>query len=193
MNIIPLIIALIIIVVFFFILSFFRYGKSAKSREAGKSDKKTTSFITIAVITNILVLEAAFVLDYFKLFLLFNNPKLAYIGNFLMITGLMIRIIATRTLREYYTRTLKIQTDQELIDSGLYKFVRHPGYLGVIMVWTGAGLSANNYLVLAIVFLSTIITYHYRMTNEEKMLIDAFGDVYRDYKKRTKRLIPLIY
>jgi len=82
---------------------------------------------------------------------LFNDPWLAFSGNVIMAIGLLIRVFAVLTLKEYYTRTLKIQENQKIIDVGLYKHLRHPGYLGLIMIWTGAGLSSNNYLILIIV------------------------------------------
>jgi protein-S-isoprenylcysteine O-methyltransferase len=124
---------------------------------------------------------------------LFNEPWLAFSGNVIMAIGLLIRVFAVLTLKEYYTRTLKIQENQKIIDVGLYKHLRHPGYLGLIMIWTGAGLSSNNYLILIIVALLTLSAYHYRMNSEEKMLIEAFGDDYKSYMKRTWRIVPLIY
>ena len=110
-----------------------------------------------------------------------------------MIIGLITRITATHTLKQYYTRTLKIQPDQKVIDFGLYKYLRHPGYLGLIMIWTGASIASNNWLIFVFVTLSSILVYHYRMESEEQMLISAFGESYINYKKRTWRLVPWLY
>jgi len=110
-----------------------------------------------------------------------------------MVTGLIIMIFATSTLKEYYTRTLKILSNQKIVKTGLYRFVRHPGYLGVIMMWIGAGISSDNYLILIGIMVISLPIYHYRMNSEEKMLLEAFGEEYQDYKKQTWRIIPLIY
>ena len=105
----------------------------------------------------------------------------------------MVRITATLTLKEYYTRTLRTSESQKIIKKGLYHYVRHPGYFGLIVMWLGAGLSTGNYILLALIFCQTLMVYVYRIKNEEAMLIDHFGDEYLDYKKSTKKLFPLIY
>lgn len=174
-----------IIIIFFSLESFFRYGEEAKSFKTTEKDKKSTSYLGLVFGINFIVLLSGFLINHYKIGLIFNSTLNSYIGNLIMIAGLFIRIYATRTLKEYYTRTLKIQDNQKIVDFGLYKYLRHPGYLGVILLWTGAGLSSNNYFVMLVVTLMTFIVYHYRMNSEEEMLIEAFGEKYRNYKTKT--------
>jgi len=190
---ISLINALGIIIIFYVIESYLRYGKEAKSFKATEKDKNSTSYLMILIGLNTIALISGFLLDHLNIYVLFHNSWIGWCCNLIMVIGLFIRVTATRTLREYYTRTLKIQAHQKIIDIGFYRYLRHPGYLGVIMIWIGAGLSSHNYFVLVMISLMTFIAYHYRMNSEEKMLTEAFGEVYTLYKKRTWRIIPFIY
>jgi len=185
--------AFVIIDIYLIMGVFFRFGREAKKIKTTEKDKKSTPFIGIVYVFNIVILLATFLFERFHAGILFNNSQIAFWGNLIMVLGLFIRIYSVWTLKEFYTRTLIIQPNQRIIESGLYKSIRHPGYLGSIMVWLGAGISSNNYIVLILVTISTVLVYHYRMKNEEKMLIEAFGNDYADYIKRTKRLIPLVY
>jgi len=190
---IPLIIAIGLIIFFYSIEWSLRYGKEARSFKTTEKDNNSTFYLKRLISLNTVIIPSAFLLNHYDICVLFNDPLLAISGNVIMVTGLLLRVFAVLTLKEYYTRTLKIQENQKIIDVGLYKHLRHPGYLGLIMIWTGAGLSSNNYLILIIVALLTLSAYHYRMNSEEKMLIEAFGDDYKNYMQRTWRIAPLIY
>jgi protein-S-isoprenylcysteine O-methyltransferase Ste14 len=75
----------------------------------------------------------------------------------------------------------------------LFDHIRHPGYLGTILIWGAAGLAMQNKIVFAVGTILILIAYFYRITNEEKMLENEFGEKYIDYKKHTWRLIPFIW
>jgi protein-S-isoprenylcysteine O-methyltransferase Ste14 len=61
------------------------------------------------------------------------------------------------------------------------------------MSFLGLGLSLNNWISLAVIFIPISFTFLYRIGVEEKLLIHKFGIAYTVYKKTTKRLIPGIY
>jgi CubicO group peptidase (beta-lactamase class C family) len=72
----------------------------------------------------------------------------------------------------------------------LYGIVRHPSYLGSLLTFVGLGLALENWLsILVLVILPAAATF-YRISVEEKVLIDHFGSAYTDYMSRTKRLVP---
>jgi protein-S-isoprenylcysteine O-methyltransferase Ste14 len=114
------------------------------------------------------------------------------IGAILFSIGLLIRLIAAYTLGMNYSSFLVIRKNHKLIKRGLYKYVRHPVYTGVfigafaIPVYTS---SIPGFLM----FLLSIPLFMYRMEIEERMLIEEFGDEYRDYMENTWRLVPFIY
>jgi protein-S-isoprenylcysteine O-methyltransferase len=100
---------------------------------------------------------------------------------------------ANRTLGAFYTRTLKVLDDQSVVQNGPYRFIRHPGYLGTILMWVGAGLAVVNWIVTLCVLLILCIAYYYRIRTEEAMLLEQLGQPYADYQAHTWRLLPYIY
>jgi len=120
----------------------------------------------------------------------FSLPSL--IGLVLFIFGLMIMIIGQATLRGNYSGTVVIRVDHQLITYGIYRFTRHPMYLGLIMVVTGLPVYATSlYGFITVLFLIPIILNRIRL--EEKLLAEEFQDEYQQYKETTKKLIPFIY
>jgi protein-S-isoprenylcysteine O-methyltransferase Ste14 len=73
-----------------------------------------------------------------------------------------------------------------LVDSGIYRFVRHPQYLAGLLINIGAALITWHWLVILLGLLSVIMYYWSTFIEEEKNL-EKFGDDYRDYQKRVPR------
>lgn len=71
--------------------------------------------------------------------------------------------------------------------------MRHPGYLGIILLYTGFGVASANWIATATIVAFTLTAYSYRIKWEEAMLIAAFGDRYREYMTRTRKVIPHVY
>jgi protein-S-isoprenylcysteine O-methyltransferase Ste14 len=78
----------------------------------------------------------------------------------------------------------------KIIDKGLYGIIRHPSYLGSLVTFAGLGLALENWLSLLVLLALPVAATLYRISVEEKALLDHFGSAYRDYMRRTKRLIP---
>ena len=79
--------------------------------------------------------------------------------------------------------------DNVLVTNGPYRYVRNPIYLGALIFIIAVGLVAANWLlVISSLVLITVICM--QVGKEERMLIDRFGDEYREYMKRTPRFIP---
>lgn len=123
----------------------------------------------------------------------FSHAGLRAAGLALLIAGLLVRIVAIYTLGRSFSANVAIRSTQTIQRSGLYRFVRHPSYLGMEMIFLAAGLHSHNWACLAIVFLPPTLAILYRIHIEEAALLSAFGSGYGDYIKSTKRLIPGIY
>jgi protein-S-isoprenylcysteine O-methyltransferase len=80
-----------------------------------------------------------------------------------------------------------------LIDTGPYRFIRHPSYTGALMLFFGLGLGIGSWLSVVIITIPMFFAFRWRMGIEETVLLEALGEPYRQYMKRTKRLVPLIY
>lgn len=118
------------------------------------------------------------------------SPFLGFFGCLLMIVGLTVRLIAITTLSKQFTVDVAIVKDHEIIDKGLYAVIRHPSYSGSLLTFLGLGLAFENWISLIILCILPLASTLYRISVEERVLLDHFGTAYEDYKKHTKSLIP---
>ena len=114
------------------------------------------------------------------------------VGLTFIVLGYTIAVVALITLRGSYSATLVIRKDHKLITHGIFRLIRHPIYLGIIVVTIGFPVYALSLYGL-IIMLVLIPIFLVRIGIEEKMLTDEFGDKYRAYQKETSKLIPYIY
>ena len=115
------------------------------------------------------------------------------VGVVLTVIGLMIRIQSMLTLKQYFTYSVSQVENHELVETGLYKTVRHPGYLGQLMIFGGISISLANWFAVLLMMIPIAIGYIYRINVEEDFMIEQMGESYLNYQKRTKRIIPMIY
>jgi protein-S-isoprenylcysteine O-methyltransferase Ste14 len=114
-------------------------------------------------------------------------------GILLIIIGLTIRIKAILELKQHFTYTVTEIENHELIETGLYKRIRHPGYLGQLLIFMGTSISLSNWLSVVFMMIPVFLGYLNRIIVEERFMIKQLGQKYIDYQKRTKRVIPWIY
>lgn len=114
-------------------------------------------------------------------------------GLALMLAGALLRQWAMGALGERFTGIVTIRADHELADSGLYRYVRHPSYTGAFMIWAGLGLALTNGVSLIALVAAAVLAYGLRVRAEEAALIEAFGDRYRAYARRTRRFVPWLF
>jgi len=162
-------------------------SKIANSKEL---DKNSLNLIWIAIITSIT--SGVLIAIYWDVTII-NTNLLLYLGSTFIIAGMIIRFIAIRTLGKFFTVNLAVHGNHRLIKTGLYKNIRHPSYTGSLLSFVGFGLSLNNWISLIIIIIPVLITFINRINIEERLLLKQFGSEYSEYKKSTKRLIPVIY
>jgi len=114
-------------------------------------------------------------------------------GLALLILGLAIRWTAILTLGTTFSTNVAIHATQTLRTTGPYRWVRHPSYTGMLVIFTAIGLYERNWISLAIVLIFPTAALLYRIHVEEMALTEAFGEQYLHYRKATWRLLPGIY
>jgi protein-S-isoprenylcysteine O-methyltransferase Ste14 len=114
-------------------------------------------------------------------------------GVVLLVSGLLIRCIAIFTLGKSFSANVAIRESQKIKKTGLYSLVRHPSYLGLVVIFLAIGIHSRNWLCLTIALLPTTAALLYRIHVEEIALREAFGEDYLAYSRSTKRLIPGVY
>ncbi len=119
----------------------------------------------------------------------FPWPNLA--GLLLMAGGLLVRVCSMRALGKSYSVDLAVDRDQALVTRGIYSVIRHPIYLGDLILYVAAGLAVSNYAVILILSASSVPVYLRRIGQEERMMIESYGDAYGEYRKHTRKLIPV--
>jgi protein-S-isoprenylcysteine O-methyltransferase Ste14 len=107
--------------------------------------------------------------------------------------GLFIRVSAIYTLGRSFTANVSIHATQTLHEAGLFRFMRHPSYTGMVLIFLALGLRMQNWLSLVVIVVPPVAALLYRIHVEEAALTGAFGEQYVDYSQRTKRLIPGVY
>ena len=172
-------------------LSLLRRAKN-KSKDLDKSNSLILWMINILSISigiNIAVKSGSSGIGSFSI----GYPLTSYIGLLLIIAGIAVRWTAILTLGRQFTTTLAIVENHKIIDRGIYKAIRHPSYTGCLMSFLGLSMTFSNWITVIVIFVPILLGYLYRISIEEKLLMNHFGEEYRIYARRTQRLIPKIY
>jgi protein-S-isoprenylcysteine O-methyltransferase Ste14 len=120
-------------------------------------------------------------------------PWLGMVFVPLLALGLVIRWSAIYTLGRAFSANVAIHATQTLNRSGLFRFMRHPSYTGMVLIFIAMGLSTRNWLGLGLIVVPPVAALLYRIHVEEAALTGAFGQQYVEYSRTTKRLLPGIY
>ncbi|KAL0479231.1 protein-S-isoprenylcysteine O-methyltransferase [Acrasis kona] len=118
-----------------------------------------------------------------------------YMGIILVIVGELIRKVGMITAKASFTHQIQYEKRQQhkLVTDGIYKYIRHPGYLGWF-IWAPATQLILMNPICFVLFLGWAWYFFYdRIPHEEEVLIRTlFGKQYEDYRARTPTFIPFI-
>ena len=167
-------------------------GITHRSRGSAVSqDKKSLRVLWIVILASVFFgIQVAF---WFPWAAMPHRALLRVVGFFVFVFGLVLRWYSIGYLGKFFTVDVAIHSGHRVIESGPYRFIRHPSYTGALLAFLGLGLSMGNWCSVAIFILPTLLAFLLRIKVEERALSEAMGEQYRSYQRRTKRLIPLIY
>lgn len=115
-----------------------------------------------------------------------------WIGVALITAALYVFWRAHADLGLNWSPTLEIREKHELITRGIYGVIRHPMYSSQWILAIAQPLLLQNWLVGFANLIIFIPFYFLRVQAEEKMMLDSFGDEYRDYMKKTGAILPKV-
>ena len=115
------------------------------------------------------------------------------VGLTLFAGGLFLRWYSIFHLGRFFTVKVAIADDHRLVDSGPYRFLRHPSYSGGLAAFFGVALMLGNAVSFFLIVVPILAVYRLRIREEERALLEALGEDYRAYMNRTWRLVPLVY
>ncbi len=115
------------------------------------------------------------------------------VGLTLIWSGLAFRAWSIRELGSFFKLDVVVQEGHRIIDTGPYRVLRHPSYLGSIVSMTGLGLAEGDWISVAIMACGTVAAFVFRIRIEERTLLHSLGAEYAAYSERTARLFPGVY
>ncbi|MFN3705860.1 MAG: methyltransferase family protein [Thermoflexales bacterium] len=118
---------------------------------------------------------------------------LVWLGVGMVLLGWGLRIWAQQTLGRFFTGEVAVQRNHQVVQSGPYRWVRHPSYTGGVLSAVGFGLMLNTWLGALISAAMLAWAYAVRVPREEALLAQALGAAYANYMARTKRFVPFVF
>ena len=150
--------------------------------------------MAVAISSTVLGIIIGITAKFMNILWLFNpNYYISSLGLCLIFIGVIIRWSAIYSLKKYFTVDVKIMDDHTLIRSGLYKYIRHPSYSGLLLSALGLGITMVNWLSVIVIFIPQTAVIVMRIKEEELALADRFGSDFKEYHSNTKYLVPNIY
>lgn len=121
------------------------------------------------------------------------TPALQFVALAIFCCGVLLRWYSIVHLGKYFTVDVAVAVDHKVIDTGPYRYVRHPSYTGALLAFFGLALYTANMASLAVMMTAVLVVFMRRIRIEEQVLQAGLGQPYTAYMRRTKRLIPFIY
>lgn len=173
-------------------------ARRSRSATGAKQDQSTLGAIWLVIAIS--VTAGVFVARSTKagggsnsMFVLPHADVFAIVGVVLFAAGLFLRWWAIITLGRFFTVDVVVEKDHEVVERGPFRLVRHPSYTGVLLAFVGFALTLGDWAAMLVVLVPIFAAFIHRMNVEEEALSRALGERYREYMKRTRRLIPFVY
>ena len=114
-------------------------------------------------------------------------------GALCLVFGLWLFRRSHADLGTNWSITLEVREKHQLVTHGVYRWVRHPMYLALLLYSAGQALVLPNWLAGPSYSVAMVLLFAFRVRPEERMMLEEFGANYEAYMATTKRLIPGIW
>jgi protein-S-isoprenylcysteine O-methyltransferase Ste14 len=121
------------------------------------------------------------------------HPVPLIIGSLCLALGLWLFYRSHVDLGTNWSITLEVRDKHQLVTHGIYRRVRHPMYLSLLIYSLGQALVLPNWLVGPAYGVAMLLIFFCRLGPEERMMLGEFGNEYEAYRARTRRLIPGVW
>lgn len=162
-----------------------RFTNPHTQTPAAKSDRGSFRVISITLIVAISLSV------YFRLKNIGTLTGLfQWLGLVFMVAGSALRQSALIHLGRFFSRSVQIEAGHRVITAGPYRWIRHPAYTGMILIYMGMIMALGTWLGTLITFVLVTGSLLYRIRVEEQALLTALGTEYREYMQNTWELFP---
>jgi protein-S-isoprenylcysteine O-methyltransferase Ste14 len=162
------------------------------SGEGEKTLKRQKFAIILMQITSIAVVLIGPYSDRHGFRVIGESGAIRIPGLFLTMIGYALMNAAVVTLGRQFSIDVTIQKNHKLITRGIYRTIRHPRYLGILLFMSGISLVFRSWAAVGL-SVCTAMVLIWRIGDEEKMLHQEFAEEWENYRKSSWRLIPFIY
>jgi protein-S-isoprenylcysteine O-methyltransferase Ste14 len=121
------------------------------------------------------------------------QPVVFFIGIVMLIAGSLLRRHCWRLLGGSFTGDVRAAPGQSIVTTGAYTLLRHPSYSAGILMNASVGVALGSWGSTILLLLASFVTYRYRIAVEERALLAAIGEPYREFMRTRRRLIPFVY
>lgn len=170
-----------------------RLPEVGSRRGAGKkiAPRERLALVPLQVIPLAIVIAAPFS-DRQGIAALGASEAMRYLGMALFALGFVGMHWAEASLDKQFSVYVMTQEDHKLVTEGLYRYLRHPRYLGIVLFTMGISLVFRSWLALLLVAALTLVLI-WRIQNEEALMHREFGSEWEAYSRKSWRLIPFVY
>lgn len=172
------------------IFSLYWEATAGNSAQAQNAESKNSRRFHVAL-TNLAMLLVILPFDGVGRFIAVSSVAMTA-GVSIEALGLFLAIWARRSLGQNWSGEISIKVEHRVVRTGPYRWLRHPIYTGLLMMYIGAAFVTGVWLA-AVGVLIALLAYWRKLRLEEQSLIKAFGAQYEAYRHETWSLVPGIY
>jgi protein-S-isoprenylcysteine O-methyltransferase Ste14 len=121
------------------------------------------------------------------------RPAPLFAGVVCLTVGLWLFARSHADLGTNWSITLEVREKHQLVTQGVYRHIRHPMYLALLVYSMGQALAVPNWIAGPSYGVAMVLLFALRLAREERMMLEEFGSDYDAYMRRTKRLVPGVW
>ena len=177
----------------FVLISIVRSTQTTKYRKLGTAiDRKSLLDILLLALAGIgMLVPLVYVFSSLLDFANYQLPRwVGWLGAILFAVAIWLLWRSHVDLGRNWTPTLSIRDDHQLVTSGVFKHIRHPMYAAHLLWAVAQVLMLHNWIAGFSFLVVSIPQYLLRVNAEEQMMLEQFGEQYKNYMQRTGRIIP---
>jgi len=183
---------IIIVVSWVIVLAYWTFEAFFQKKVKKNSNVKSRIFYSLVLLLSYILLLFSSKIYFLDYLLIHVSVFVNMLAILLAVGGMIICIYSRKVLGSNWSREVMIKKNHELITTGPYKYIRHPIYSGLLMLFLGTALAIGN-LGSLLGFVLLVINFKIKSLNEEEFMLKCFGKKYEAYMKRTKGFMPGVY
>jgi len=180
-------------IIYFTIRGVFEQRTKGNEKAVDRADGRDRTLIFVMLVSGLL-LPLLYVFTPWLAFADYRVPSFVpWCGTAVMAVALWLFWRSHVDLGQNWSITLQLRKGHQLVRHGVYRSIRHPMYAAIWLFNLAQGLLLQNWLAGWSAFVSFAVMYFVRTPREEDMMVEFFGQDYRDYMRHTGRLFPRLH